>query len=381
LGRPAEGKKLFDELLEAQQRGSEILAAIGGVLREVGDVSGARALLEEAHRKETDPTKKFGLALMRSLMWTDLDDEIAWLGLANPAESAVKASLASARGNKSLQEGKDQEAATQFREAIATYSQMPENASTLNNGALVYFALYRVTHDPKQFAQGTEMLDRAVALRSSDSILLSNAASVTLETATADLIGPAFDLKALQRRASFDLLQYLCTDAAAKEKLVERLRKHPGIAKARAYYEKLLVLAPKRPESYAVLAGLYEHTNDLKGLRDLRDKLAQAELDLGDRKRDVLDFQAGKRDDKYRADYLPLLAREEGVVKATRDQRGLTFAVAAGSLAHSKLNAALFLPETDADEVVALAREAYAAAPSEGTLFLHITALCFRAHR
>ncbi|MBL8799787.1 MAG: hypothetical protein JNM56_38250, partial [Planctomycetia bacterium] len=381
LGRPAEGKKLFDELLASQQRSPMILAAVAGVFREVGEVSSARALLEEAYGKETDQTKKYELALIRSINWTDLDDEIAWLGRANPDENAVKASLSYARGNKALQEGKDAEAATQLREAIAVYDKLPENAATLNNCALAYFSLYRATHDPEHFAKGAEKIDKAVALRSSDSILLSNAAAVILESATADLIGRALDLKALQHRASFDLLQYLCTDPAAKEKLAERIRKHPGVAKARSYYEKLLILAPKRPESYAVLSNLYEQTNDLEGLRSLRDRLAKAELDLSDRMRDAQDFQAGKKDDKYRADFLPQLARQEAVVKATRPQRGLTFAVAAATLAHTKLNAALVLPDVDANEVVALAQEAHQAAPSEGTHLLRVMAHCFRAHR
>ena len=135
LGKHAEGRKVFDDLLKTDNRSSNMLVAVGHILREVGEVSQARTVVEEAHAKETDMQKKYGAALFRSVLFKDLDDEIDWLARANPNDLQVKASLAKASGYKALQEGKDADAAKHFRDAINTYGQMNEDAGSLNNCA------------------------------------------------------------------------------------------------------------------------------------------------------------------------------------------------------------------------------------------------------
>src|SRR5262249_4827065 len=156
-----------------------------------------------------------------------------------------------ARGTKALQDGKDEEAASQFREALALYAKMVEEAATLNNSALVHFSLYQVTHDKEQFQRGADKIDRAIAMSPSDSILLSNATGLLRQTAAQDLIGSAIDLKVLKRGADLDLLSYLYTDKAGRDRQVVRMRSHPALTRAKGYYEKLLVLAPKRSDSYS----------------------------------------------------------------------------------------------------------------------------------
>jgi len=380
LGKPGDGKKLFDALLADKDRSPDILVAIGRTLREVGDVATARALLEEAHQKETDRAKKQNVAVVRSLLWTDLDDQITWLGRGNQEDPDVKASLAWARGGKALQDGQDDAAAKFFRQAIDGYGQLPVTSSTLNNAALAYFALFRVSQDRDHFARGLEMMDKAVALEPANSILLSNAAAALLETALGDIIGPAIDLKTLKEEAALDLLPFLYTDAPTSKRIIERVRTHAGVAKARSYYEKLLVLAPKRAEGYYVLAELFDDTDDAAGLRSLRQKLASAELDLTDSERRAREALAGKHAEKQRADFQTLLARQEAVVAATRAQKGLTFAVAAATLARTQITAASSVPTIDLNRAVQLTEEAHQAAPSTATHHLRVAALCARAH-
>ena len=50
----------------------------------------------------------------------------------------VRASLASAKGQKAINDGKEADAATFYREAVSIYAAQPENAATLNNGGLAY---------------------------------------------------------------------------------------------------------------------------------------------------------------------------------------------------------------------------------------------------
>src|SRR5207248_1233730 len=104
------------ELLQAENRSTEILLSIGHTLREVGAVSEARALLEEAYNKEAQPALKQQAALVRALVWTDLDDQIRWLERADAGRPEVKASLATARGHQAHRQGQEDEAARQFRE-------------------------------------------------------------------------------------------------------------------------------------------------------------------------------------------------------------------------------------------------------------------------
>jgi tetratricopeptide (TPR) repeat protein len=380
LGKPGEGRKLFDDLLRAHQRDTALLQGVARVLREVGAVSEARTLIEEAYNKETDPAKKQAAAHFRSVLFTDLDDEILWLGRSGTGNPQVLASLSAARGNKAEREGKEGEAARQYRQALETYAKMAENPATLNNSALVHFALYHLDHDPEQYARGIDKLDRAIALKPGDSILLHNAAGVVLESALRDAIGPALDFKVLKRGADLDLLSFAYRDREGKQQVIARVRKHPGVLKARGYYEKLLVLAPKREDPYSQLAALHEYVRDVDGLRGLWQRLQGVELDLADKNRETLDFYAGKDDAKKLAEFKVALERQQGIVQSARKSRDRTFAVAAALLVRLQLGVSGQLPP-DADAAVRLAEEAHAAAPSAGTQGVLFSALFYRAHQ
>jgi predicted Zn-dependent protease len=381
LGKPAEGRKLFDELLEARKRSGVVLVSIAQLLREVGSVSEARELAEEAYKKETDQAQKHNAALARALMAKDLDDRVTWLGRANPDDLEVKAALASARGSQAQRDNKTDEAVRHYRDAIALYAKMAESPATLNNSALVHLALYQLTHDRAEFTRAADKLDRAIALRPSDSILLLNAAALVLQSAAGDLVGGAIDLKTLKRWGSLDLLPYLYTNAAGKEKLAGRLRKHPGAIKARAYYEKLMVLSPRRPDAYSALAGLFAFTGDAEGMRGVRERLAGTKLDLDDSRRDTKEFYERKNDEKKRADLKRAEVMAEETLAAARKAGGATFAVAAVTALQVRLGKAQLGEPANAEDGVKLAEEAHAAAASEATRSALISALMFRAHR
>jgi hypothetical protein len=381
LGKHQEGQKLLNEFLQKHNRDSESMAAVSQLLREVGAVSEARALLEEAYAKEDDAAKKQGLATSRSVMYTDLDDKILWLGRSNSGLPFVKALLAESRGSKAAEDGNDAEAERQFTEALSCYAKVPVTSATLNNSALVHFSLYRVTHDPEQFRRGMEKLDEAVRLKPGDSLVLDNAAGVLLQATARDVVGDVVDWKALKRLAGFDLLPYLYADQAGRGRYAEKMRAHAGLAKAKGYYEKLLLLAPRRTDSYAALEWLYDYLDDLDGLRGLAKRLEGVKLDVAQYEREALDRYSGKKDAKDREDLKKALARQEEALGKARKVGGLTLAVAAGQMAASRMGAsALGLP-VDADGVVKLAEEAHAAAPSSGTLALRIEAHRHRAHQ
>src|SRR5262249_37452966 len=174
------------------------LVTVGQALREVGADSEARAVIEEAYNKETDAAMKQAAAGVRAVLYKDLDDEIDWRRRSNLSNPHDKASLSTALGKQAMREGKNEEAAGHLREAIAAYTAMKEDATSLNNGALAYLTLYQLTSDGEALTRAGEMLEKAVSLQPGDSILISNAAHSILAAALRDVAGPALDLKVLK---------------------------------------------------------------------------------------------------------------------------------------------------------------------------------------
>jgi hypothetical protein len=385
MGKPQQGRKLFDELLEAEQRDPQMMAQVAMTLREVGSHSEARALVEEAYRKEQDEKKKHRIAGQRALLFTDLDDEITWLGRANPADPHIQASLAAARGQKAYEDGNDAEAAKQLRQAVALYDKMTEDAGALNNSGIACFSLFCVTGEREALEQAISRVERAVALRPRDTILLTNASHKVLDGALRDVVGPAIDLKALKAQGPAGLLPFLYADRAGRDRLAERARQHPGVAKARALLERLVVLAPRGESGWAMLAALYGITRDRAALVGLARRLEGAELDQADTVRKTLEAYQGKDRAKRVKELNATRQREEALVKSLRQgQRGagVTFAAAATELAATLRG----LGEEggsagDPDRVVALAEEAHQVAPSSATHTALRDALLYRASR
>jgi tetratricopeptide (TPR) repeat protein len=382
LGKHDEGRKLFDQVLANQKRSFTILLSVARLLREVGGVSEARALAEEAYNKEPDQRKKYQAAIQRAFMNIDLDDDILWLGRADPNDFQVQASLHLAKGNKATQEGQDAKAAEHYQKAIDIYARQPVEAAVLNNGANAYAALYAVTGKAEALDKAAAMYEKAVSLQPSNSILLSNAARSALEVAFRDIIGPAVDLRTLKTGGSLSLLAFLYNDRAGRDKYIAKVRKHAGVAKARRYYERLLVLAPKRPGNYSTLAGLHQYTHDLAALRALARRLAEVSLDLADQTREALKGYKGEYDEKNRKEWKAAEKRFADLVSATRKKPGgTTFAIAADHLISTRLALDTVGVAVDFDDLVALAEEADKAAPSSATRATLKAALLARASR
>jgi tetratricopeptide (TPR) repeat protein len=102
LGKAPEAKKQFDDFLEKHNQSADAVSAVSRVLREVGATSEARKILETAYAKETATEAKQNLAASRSVLFTDLDDKILWLGRANPNNPDTQATLLHARGSRAL---------------------------------------------------------------------------------------------------------------------------------------------------------------------------------------------------------------------------------------------------------------------------------------
>jgi hypothetical protein len=381
LGEHAEGRKLFDELLEARQRSFQILISVSHILREVGAVSEARTLAEEAYNKGANNKEKQLAASGRATMFTDFDDEITWLRRADVSNPGIKGLLSLALGEKAIEEGKEDEAAQHLREAIAIYENQPGDPGVYNNGALACIALYQATGDVEALNKKMQMLEKALALRPSDSIIVRNVADSQEEAAYRDIVGSAIDFTTLKMTGSLNFLSYLYQDQAGKQRYVALMNKHAGLAKARAQFDRLIVLSPKDEYGYESLHGLYRYAHDVDALRGLLKRLESVELDRGDSERKMRDFLSGKDDDKNRKNVQAGQARLEAILQAARKKGGATLAVAATMLAASKMSREELNLPVNPDEIVALAEEAHAAAPSSTTQATLLGAVLTRAHR
>ncbi len=363
MGRPAEGKKLFDELLAATNRSPEGLLQVSIALR------------------EDDLPKKQWAAALRALLRIDLEDAIVWLERTDTSQVETKAKLAWAQGHLALQRGKEREAAEQLREAVRLYASLPEDASTLNDGGLAHLSLYEVTGEVEHLDRARTMLEKALALNPSDSILVTNVLTITYDSTSRSLLGKAVDLTALRQRGQLDFLPYLYVDRKGRDDYAERVRKHPGVARLTSQANRLMLLAPKQPTSYAWPLGLHGLTRDLAGLRALEKQLQEVELDLTDSTREQLEFFARKKDAKVREERKARTERWEKHYQRFQKERSVTFAVVAVTLAKALIDREEIGEEVDADRVVRLAEEAHAAAPSVATHNFLVSALLFRAHR
>jgi tetratricopeptide (TPR) repeat protein len=380
LGRPKDGKKMFDELLASRNKSTTAVIEVARRLREIGDFSEARQITEQAYTNEKDQSLKQSAARFRALLHTDLNDDILWLSRCNPNDPSVEASLADARGQKAHLDGKDEEAEKQYRKAIEIYDKMPESYSTLNNSALLFFALHNVTHDRSHFTTGVDRIDRAIALQASNSILLLNASGTVLEGAARDVVGSEVDSKVLKREAGFETLSYLYLAPADRTAVVTRFMEHPGTVKARGYAEKLMTLSPKKSDSYTLLHDLYERTRNIEGLKAVLGRLEKTELDLGDARREYKEYVSGESDARRLGELRKAVDRATEGLKAARTRKDKTFAVAVGNYVRLKQGGWLFGEKADADELVKLAEEAFAVSPSEGSESVLYSALLFRAH-
>ena len=197
-----------------------------------------------------------------------------------------------------------------------------------------------------------------------------------------NIVAEAIDLEALRLSGDFELLPYLYANSAGRDSMRAQVRAHPGVAKALALFDKLTVLLPKHSGPHKMLSSIHRHSRDAEALRNVLQRIRQVELDLGDSLQETLDFYAGNSDPKHREDLDSAIERFERLVQLTREgSRGATFAVAVGKLVEQRIAAGMMGLTLDADQVVALAEEAHAEAPSAATLWTLIRALLLRASR
>ncbi|MCI0642228.1 MAG: hypothetical protein L0Y70_24385 [Gemmataceae bacterium] len=380
LGKHAEGTKLWDEVLE-KGRDTDALMRVSAAMRQVGETAKARTLTEEAYEKETVASRKMAVADMRAAMARDLDDSILWLERADLNNPPTKASWNNSKGQSAWQKGDETTAAQLYRDSIAIYEKQPESFVILNNRALSHLGLFRATGDKSALTKSTELLEKALSLKPEDSILLINTADQVSNLSLGEIIGPRIDLSLLREPGNVRLLMFLYHDQATWEPIRNQLREHPGLNKAINYYERLLLLAPKKAEAYASLHKLFQYAHNLEKMRSLEARLKGVAPDLTEHKKLTLEDYQGKHDDKLKKDLINMKPRVESQLRAARKVGGPTFAAAATTFIGFETGLDKLGVPANPDAMVELAQEVRKATPSRGASDLLMAALLFRAHR
>jgi tetratricopeptide (TPR) repeat protein len=379
-GKPREGRAEFDKLLAARKRAPELLLALTNVLREVGSAAEARELAEEGYRTAGVAQVKRGCATLRGLLEPDSDAQIDWLRKGDSEEPFARAILSGGLGRKALQEGDEEAAIRHLKEAVRLYESLPDWPEKLNNLSSVLRILANLNGDQETYERAATMIERAVALSPGNSLTLSNAAAVRLEIALRDLIGPALDLKLLGSSAHLGLLSLLHDNQAEEEALARRVANHPGVVHALALQEKVRLLAPRSAHSYETTLQFLEFTRDTAALRGLRQRVADADLDLTDALKEARESESGSQDDEHRTGWTAAIKRAESKMNEARAHAdGATRALAIDNIVAMHLGGLVAGLKPDTDALVALAEEAYAAAPSSGSRSVLVSTLLARA--
>lgn len=380
LGKHAEGQELFDALLAAEKRDFETLLAVSRILREVGEITQARAIAEEAYGQEVTDAQKHQAASLRAVLYTDLEDQVKWLERCDPADPHTVGSLSQAQGLKALQAGKHDEAAGLFRAAVQAHLRQTETMASLNNAALAALQLYRVSKNQADFEQGVALMEKAIAQAPGNSLLLQNASGVLLDAALREIIGQAIDLNALQQTGTLGHLRFLYRDEAGRRKFVAQVKAHPGIARALEFLDRSILLAPKNLQNYRAAAELRAFLEDEAALTALSRRIKEAQPSANDQGEFAWEIQSGQADEKYRRQMQGVIGPLEAILKSLGpDRRDATFATAQTSLIHLKMMLDRIGDPIDVVELLPAAEAAYAAAPSVATQEVLGSVLALRA--
>lgn len=322
-GRESEGRGLFDEILNKENRSAESLYGIANVFRDLGEVNDASKLLEEAYPKALKAEQKNAVASLRALLARDTDEKITWLSKADSSAPDIATSLAEARGNKAASAGDKEKAKAYYREALAGYEKVGRTASTLNNSALLYRSLYRLDGNPADFETSARLLVEAVELQPADSILSFNASESLLTAAALRVIGDRVHPTLLQLEGGMDCLRYLYQNEAEKDQLISALKADPNYRKSEALFWDALLLAPKNLSIYSQGSGVFSFLRDEASLQRLVEKASEQEFDFTLQKESRAQYLSKAKDGETRDSIKTALEQTKATCKDLADPRSL----------------------------------------------------------
>jgi len=386
LGKHDEGKKLLDDILQRNASDFRVKFAVARTLREVGAEVESRNLIDKLYNEEKDEEDKYVAAEYRSLLRNDLDDEILWLSRARPGKPSVKASLAAARGHKAMLEDNEEAAERELRQAAELYASFPESAGAMNDASLCYNSLYQLRGKVDDIGQAARLLEKAVALKPDDSTLIINAASQQWDLAIAQVTASKLDPRVVRLGGRDAVLGYLYRDSIGRDQIVGQFRQHPATTKAIQYFERGILLAPKRRPNYVEAADLFDVLDDVPAQERLLRQIREAQPDTRETVQDSLKSISGENDEKTAKLFNAHQSKIRRLVDSWRsappsDERQASLAAGLAILSNSLIGKAVLKnQQVNPDEIVRLAEQAVEVQSSSMADRTLSGAYLFRAH-
>ena len=258
-----------------------VLAEVSSVYRELGNRQRARELLEQAYER-ADGEEKFAIAGARSLLFTDLDDQLLWLER-NEIESLQQtASLAYCRGQIAYRDGLYEEAEKELRLAVQSYEDLPENSSTLNNGALAANALFLLSGSIEDLQRGVRMQKTSLRLMPNHSIVVGNTIEALMSDAVLQLVGDSVPYAELKSSPSAGDLTMCCQTESELRTLRQELVQHESMVEAIKLSRRLVVLSPSSTDGYQSIYNTAQLTSDMELLQYLAKQVKDAQFDMAE---------------------------------------------------------------------------------------------------
>ncbi len=288
LGRSAEARPLFDKLLAKHQRSYAILLSLAQVYRDLGDNMMARSLVEEAFANTKNVREKQAAASFRASIQKDVDDQIAWLEKCDPASLPVQVELNAAKGERALELGDTATAVSLLQKAVDGYDKQPKTLASLNNGALVCFALFRASGKLEFQQRGLARMREAVAMSPDNSVLLTNSLQELLPQAVRETLGEAILPEAVVNGCGLGMLGLLYDNEAGRQSVFRRFHDSEPMKMAQGFLERALLLAPKDAGLYSIAIRLNVGNLDAAALRKLAERLQTADLNMAEIRTETL---------------------------------------------------------------------------------------------
>jgi len=361
LGKNEEGKELFDQALAQGEHRPELLSRVAEAMRQVGRREEAKRLVEEAYEKGNKEEKRHA-AGMRAVMFQDTDDRILWLERTESDSPGIRASLMAARADKAETEGRLAAAEASLQEADRLYQSMPVDSASLNNRALVQGRLFALTASPRYADGQVAMLEQSETLNPTHTVIKQNLAAVYPDRMAARFMLDKADYRLLRTSPEFSHVSLLAKSLAERDAILASPVASEDLRKLREVAAKLQLLAPEAQTGFVAALTVCDCSRSADDCRELVGALAGY---AGEPERERSEQEkALNRADQLAANGKRLALLQEALAKDGSKASPITQALLRCEISYLLQSNFGLGAETDNEEVVKPAAEAYSIHPS-----------------
>ncbi|WP_444997752.1 hypothetical protein [Aliikangiella sp. IMCC44359] len=366
LGKESEGENLFSALIDKYQRSHQVLFSLANTLRSLGAESKAKEYALEAYNSATELTDKHRYAHTLSILYHDLDEKIEWLEKSDQSNLFIKAGIHSTKGHKAVKDNNKKSALNYYQKAIDIYKTIPEDATQLNNIALIYSSKYYVGNNLNDFNLSLEYMDKAIKLVPEDSTVLLNAAHQHLEKAYIDVLSNYIELNLLESSLSLDYFSFLYRNDKEKNKFRTLLSNNASFKKALSYLQKSLLIAPKNANTLGNVVSIYRFFKMNDELEQLAQRFENISLDIESQKVSIAEYRNDINTEKLIENYKRNIKNETEKLNKNKNQP-VNLAIIRSELLNNRLYLKTVGQHVDLKALIKLAELNYKEAPSSST--------------